>query len=114
MRELKDKIDAAIVLITHDLGVVAEMAQRVVVMYAGRKAEEAPVGPLFRRPLHPYTKGLLASIPRLGTSFGPARGRAADRRSPAPCRRSGTRSRLRLCRALRVRHRYLPSRGAAL
>src|SRR5258708_26911945 len=67
MRELKQKIDAAIVLITHDLGVVAEMAQRVVVMYAGRKAEEAPVGRLFARPLHPYTKGLLASVPRLGT-----------------------------------------------
>src|SRR5438128_1409203 len=66
MRELKQKINAAIVLITHDLGVVAEMAQRVVVMYAGRKAEEAPVGPLFRRPLHPYTKGLLASVPRRG------------------------------------------------
>jgi peptide/nickel transport system ATP-binding protein len=56
-------------LITHDLGVVAEMAQRVVVMYAGRKAEEAPVGRLFRRPLHPYTKGLLASVPRLGASL---------------------------------------------
>src|SRR6266404_170876 len=69
MRELKQKIDAAIVLITHDLGVVAEMAQRVVVMYAGRKAEEAPVGPLFRRPLHPYTKGLLASVPRLGATL---------------------------------------------
>jgi peptide/nickel transport system ATP-binding protein len=69
MRELKQKIDAAIVLITHDLGVVAEMAQRVVVMYAGRKAEEAPVGRLFRRPLHPYTKGLLASVPRLGASL---------------------------------------------
>jgi len=70
MRELKQKIDAAIVLITHDLGVVAEMAQRVVVMYAGRKAEEASVGTLFRRPLHPYTKGLLASVPRLGASLG--------------------------------------------
>jgi len=69
MRELKQKIDAAIVLITHDLGVVAEMAQRVVVMYAGRKVEEAPVGNLFRRPLHPYTKGLLASVPRLGASL---------------------------------------------
>jgi len=69
MRELKQKIDAAIVLITHDLGVVAEMAQRVVVMYAGRKAEEAPVGELFRRPLHPYTKGLLASVPRLGATL---------------------------------------------
>jgi peptide/nickel transport system ATP-binding protein len=69
MRELKQKIDAAIVLITHDLGVVAEMAQRVVVMYAGRRAEEAPVGRLFRRPLHPYTKGVLASVPRLGASL---------------------------------------------
>ena len=69
MRELKQKIDAAIVLITHDLGVVAEMAQRVVVMYAGRKAEEASVGTLFRRPLHPYTKGLLNSVPRLGASL---------------------------------------------
>jgi peptide/nickel transport system ATP-binding protein len=69
MRELKQKIDAAIVLITHDLGVVAEMAQRVVVMYAGHLAEEAPVSALFRRPLHPYTKGLLASVPRLGTSL---------------------------------------------
>jgi peptide/nickel transport system ATP-binding protein len=69
MREVKQKVDAAIVLITHDLGVVAEMAQRVVVMYAGRKAEEAPVARLFRRPLHPYTKGLLSSVPRLGASL---------------------------------------------
>src|SRR5579863_2086886 len=73
MRELKSKIDAAIVLITHDLGVVAEMAQRVVVMYAGRKAEEAPVRQLFRRPLHPYTKGLLQSVPKLGASLAPER-----------------------------------------
>jgi peptide/nickel transport system ATP-binding protein len=65
MRELKAKTGAAIILITHDLGVVAEMAQRVVVMYAGRKVEEAPVERLFARPLHPYTKGLLGSIPRL-------------------------------------------------
>ena len=73
MRELKQKVDAAIVLITHDLGVVAEMAQRVVVMYAGRKAEEAPVHGLFRRPLHPYTRGLLASVPKLGASLEPTR-----------------------------------------
>ncbi len=65
MRELKAQTGAAIILITHDLGVVAEMAQRVVVMYAGRKVEEAPVDALFARPLHPYTKGLLGSIPRL-------------------------------------------------
>ncbi len=65
MRELKSKVGAAIVLITHDLGVVAEMAQRVVVMYAGRMVEEAPVEKLFARPRHPYTRGLLDSIPRL-------------------------------------------------
>ena len=57
MRALKDKTGAAIVLITHDLGVVAEMAQRVVVMYAGRKVEEAPVAELFAQPRHPYTQG---------------------------------------------------------
>ena len=72
MRELKQKIDAAIILITHDLGVVAEMAERVVVMYAGHKAEEAPVRALFRRPLHPYTKGLLGSVPRLGVASAEA------------------------------------------
>jgi peptide/nickel transport system ATP-binding protein len=65
MRDLKEKTGAAIVLITHDLGVVAEMAQRVVVMYAGRKVEEARVDALFARPLHPYTVGLLNSVPRL-------------------------------------------------
>ena len=75
MRELQQKTGAAIVLITHDLGVVAEMAERVVVMYAGRKVEEAPVAELFARPLHPYTRGLLDSIPRLGgadANGGPA------------------------------------------
>jgi len=66
MRALKEKSGAAIVLITHDLGVVAEMAQRVVVMYAGRKVEEAPVDLLFEHPRHPYTRGLLNSVPRLG------------------------------------------------
>ena len=65
MRGLKAKTGAAIVLITHDLGVVAEMAQRVVVMYAGRKIEEARVDDLFDHPRHPYTLGLLNSIPRL-------------------------------------------------
>jgi peptide/nickel transport system ATP-binding protein len=69
MRELKRKIGAAIVLITHDLGVVAEMAQRVVVMYAGRKVEEAAVRDLFRQPLHPYTLGLLTSVPKLGSTL---------------------------------------------
>ncbi len=72
MRELKTRIGAAIILITHDLGVVAEMAARVVVMYAGRKVEEALVRDLFRRPRHPYTLGLLASVPRLGATLGRA------------------------------------------
>ena len=65
MRDLKTRLGSAIMLITHDLGVVAEMAERVVVMYAGRKVEEAPVDALFERPLHPYTRGLMAAIPRL-------------------------------------------------
>ena len=69
MRDLKHRVGAAIVLITHDLGVVAEVAERVVVMYAGRKVEEAPVGPLFRAPRHPYTQGLLGSMPKLGSSL---------------------------------------------
>jgi peptide/nickel transport system ATP-binding protein len=64
MLELKEQTGAAVILITHDLGVVAETCQRVVVMYAGRKVEEAPVLELFDRPAHPYTRGLLASIAR--------------------------------------------------
>jgi peptide/nickel transport system ATP-binding protein len=65
MLELKEKTGTAIVLITHDLGVVAETTERVVVMYAGRKVEEAPVEALFENPLHPYTRGLMRAIPRL-------------------------------------------------
>jgi peptide/nickel transport system ATP-binding protein len=78
MRGLKEKTGAAIVLITHDLGVVAEMAQRVVVMYAGRKVEEAPVDELFARPRHPYTEGLLKSIPRLEDAQAANRARLAE------------------------------------
>ena len=70
MRELQEKTGAAMVLITHDLGVVAETAQRVVVMYAGRKVEEASVDELFAHPRHPYTRGLILSIPRLGDAAG--------------------------------------------
>jgi peptide/nickel transport system ATP-binding protein len=62
---LQDELGTAIILITHDLGVVAETARRVIVMYAGRKVEEADVEELFAAPLHPYTRGLLASIPSL-------------------------------------------------
>jgi oligopeptide/dipeptide ABC transporter ATP-binding protein len=66
MRNLQAKTGAAIVLITHDLGVVAEMASRVAVMYAGRIVEETDVHNLFKNPMHPYTRGLLASTPVLG------------------------------------------------
>lgn len=69
MRDLKTRLGSAIMLITHDLGVVAEMAQRVVVMYAGRKVEEAPVNEIFARPMHPYTRGLLGAVPKLGASL---------------------------------------------
>jgi len=65
MIELKEKTGTAIVLITHDLGVVAETTERVVVMYAGRKVEQATVEALFEEPLHPYTRGLMRAIPRL-------------------------------------------------
>jgi peptide/nickel transport system ATP-binding protein len=63
--KLQRELGTAVILITHDLGVVAETAERVIVMYAGRKVEEAAVGELFARPLHPYTRGLMGSIPRL-------------------------------------------------
>jgi peptide/nickel transport system ATP-binding protein len=71
--ELQREFGTAVVLITHDLGVVAETARRVIVMYAGRKVEEATVGELFAKPLHPYTQGLLASIPRLDLLRGAER-----------------------------------------
>jgi oligopeptide/dipeptide ABC transporter ATP-binding protein len=63
LRELQARLGLALLLITHDLGVVAEMADRVAVMYAGRIVEQAPVEDLFRDPKHPYTRGLMASIP---------------------------------------------------
>ena len=68
LAELKAEMGMAIMLITHAMGVVAEVAQRVVVMYAGQVVEEADVGDLFARPRHPYTRGLIRSIPRIGSS----------------------------------------------
>jgi oligopeptide/dipeptide ABC transporter ATP-binding protein len=65
MRDMREKMGTAIILITHDLGVVAEMAERVAVMYAGEIVEQTDVG-LFEHPLHPYTQGLIGSIPILG------------------------------------------------
>ena len=72
LRELQQAYGMAIILITHDMGVVAENADRVIVMYAGRKVEEAEVDDLFERPAHPYTRGLLASIPHLDEATGAA------------------------------------------
>ncbi len=65
LNELKAKLGMAVMLITHDMGVIAETAQRVMVMYAARVAEEASVQELFKEPLHPYTQGLLRSMPRI-------------------------------------------------
>jgi peptide/nickel transport system ATP-binding protein len=70
MRDLKHRFGTAILLITHDLGVVAEMADRVLVVYAGRKVEEASVRDLLNSPRHPYTLGLLGAMPRLGEADG--------------------------------------------
>src|ERR1700744_6326370 len=69
MLDLKHRVGAAIILITHDLGVVAEVAERVLLIEAGRKVEEAPVAELFRSPRHPYTQGLLGALPKLGSSL---------------------------------------------
>jgi len=70
LKELTRETGAALILITHDLGVVARYADRVVVMYAGRVVEQAPAARLYRHPLHPYTRGLLASVPRLDGAAG--------------------------------------------
>ena len=80
MRELKAASGAAIILITHDLGVVAEVCDEVAVMYAGEIVERAPVDELFANPQHPYTVGLLGSIPRLDAA------RRISRPSRAWCR----------------------------
>jgi len=75
MLEMKEKTGTAIILITHDLGVIAETAERVVVMYAGKKVEEASVEEVFGNPYHPYTTGLLASVPKLDSARKEASGR---------------------------------------
>ena len=78
LRRLRDELGTAILLITHDLGVVADIADRVVVMYAGQRVEEAPVEELFDDPQHPYTIGLLKAIPRLGATSGTGERRLAE------------------------------------
>jgi peptide/nickel transport system ATP-binding protein len=69
LRELKDEFDTSVLMISHDLAVVAEVCDRVAVMYAGNIVEVADVNEMFKKPLHPYTQGLLSSIPRIDTSF---------------------------------------------
>ena len=87
MRDIRERLGTAIILITHNLGVVADIADRVLVMYAGRKAEEAAVDELFAHPQHPYTIGLLGAIPRPYEGDGT---RGGCRRSRAVCRRSAS------------------------
>ena len=89
LRDLRDRTGAGMIFITHDLGVVAELCDRVAVMYAGSIVEEAPVKELFAHPHHPYTKGLLASLPVPGMEgrLDPIPGRPPDlMRLPAGCR----------------------------
>src|SRR5437764_1119869 len=78
MLELQNELGMGLILITHDLGVVAQTAQRVIVMYAGRKVEEADVETLFADPRHPYTRGLMASIPAVPSLQGKADARLAE------------------------------------
>jgi oligopeptide/dipeptide ABC transporter ATP-binding protein len=80
MLELKSELNMSLLLITHDLGVVAQMASRVVVMYAGQIVEEGKMGDIFEQSFHPYTQGLLKSMPRLGDR----RGRQAQRLQEIP------------------------------
>ncbi|MDA4629530.1 glutathione ABC transporter ATP-binding protein GsiA, partial [Escherichia coli] len=72
IRELQTELGMAVIFITHDMGVVAEMADDVVVMWKGRKVEEGPVADIFARPQHPYTQTLLAAVPKLGSMTGDA------------------------------------------
>ncbi|HXK12992.1 MAG TPA: ABC transporter ATP-binding protein [Gaiellaceae bacterium] len=83
MRDIRERLGTAIVLITHNLGVVADIADRVIVMYAGRKVEEALVGELYAHPQHPYTIGLLGAIPRPGAADEQGRLREIPGRVPS-------------------------------
>lgn len=87
LKELRDRLGMAIILVTHDLGVIAETADRVMVLYGGQVMEEALVADLFAAPRHPYTRGLLAAIPdprQAGRPLSPVRGSPPDMRTPPP------------------------------
>jgi len=112
-RELREATNTAIVLVTHDLGVLAALCDRVAVMYAGRIVESAPVDELFARPLHPYTRGLLDSVP--GSAGAPAKGIPGvppDPRDPAPGCAFEPRCAWRLERCLLERPALTPRDGA--
>jgi peptide/nickel transport system ATP-binding protein len=83
LRDIRERLGTAIVLITHNLGVVADIADRVLVMYAGRKAEEAPVHELYAQPQHPYTIGLLGAVPRPGGAVAQGRLKVIPGRVPS-------------------------------
>ena len=108
LRELRERLGTAIVLITHNLGVVADIADRVMVMYAGRKVEEAPVGELFAHPQHPYTIGLLGAIPRPGAG----RNERRLQEIPGACRRCTSSDLLRVRRPVPARRRAQPLGGS--
>ncbi len=121
MKELQQAEGTAIILITHDLGVVANICRRVNVMYAGRFVEEAAVDDLFARPRHPYTLGLLKSIPRLDTAdetLTPIRGQPPDLihlpsgcafNPPAPMRSNAAQRKCRHCQRLKAASDLLAS-----
>jgi peptide/nickel transport system ATP-binding protein len=120
LRELQQRLSMSILLITHDMGVVAENARHIVVMYAGRVIESAPVGELFAKPMHPYTRGLLESIPRPGRRAGPRglraiEGMVPDLRHLAPGCRFADRCPMRVERCTREEPALLsvaPSRSS--
>ena len=90
LRSLQREFGMAILFITHDLGIVAQMADRVAIMYSGRIVESGPVRDIFRRPAHPYTRALLEAVPRLG-DIERGRPHPADRRLPCPTFRGADR-----------------------
>ena len=107
LREIRDQHGASILFITHDLGVVADLCDRVYVMYAGAVVEEGPVDRIFERPSHPYTRGLLRATP---TVHGPQEALIPIPGQIPPA--DGTAGRLSLCRPMRFRHRFLPPSAA--
>ena len=111
LQEMKERFGMAIMLITHAMGVVAETCQRVVVMYAGKVVEEAPVEALFGNPRHPYTQGLIRSIPRVDRAAAQKAAAGGDPRHGAqPARPAAG---LPLRRALQVRHARSASQADA-